>query len=68
VAAVPERRCRFCQKAESKVSKLVAGPEDLTICDECIALLCDIVAEEDAKWRKRQIKRLLKRDSLPDFR
>ena len=63
-AAVPEPRCCFCQKAQHKVTNLIAGPENLRICDECVALMCGIIAEQNDKWRKRQIKRLMKRDSL----
>jgi ClpX C4-type zinc finger protein len=63
-AAVPEPRCCFCQKAQRNVTNLIAGPENLRICDECVALMCDIIAEQNDKWRKRQIKRLMKRDSL----
>ena len=62
--AVPEPRCSFCQKDRHKVANLIAGPENLRICDGCVALMCDIIAEENDKWRKRQIKRLMKRDSF----
>ena len=63
-AAVPEPRCCFCQKAQHNVTNLIAGLENLRICDECVALMCDIIAEQNDKWRKRQIKRLMKRDSF----
>lgn len=54
--------CSFCNKTQKRVSKLIAGPDGLFVCSECISLFCDILAEQDAKWRKRQIKRMLKRD------
>ncbi|RSX54126.1 ATP-dependent Clp protease ATP-binding subunit ClpX [Bifidobacterium goeldii] len=38
-------RCTFCGKTEHQVRKLVAGPS-AAICDECIELCVDIVAEE----------------------
>ena len=57
-------RCCFCQKTQHKVANLIAGPENLRIGDECVALMCNIIAEENDRWRKRQIKRLMKRDSL----
>jgi ATP-dependent Clp protease ATP-binding subunit ClpX len=37
--------CSFCGKSQDEVRKLVAGPK-VYICDECIDLCNDIVAEE----------------------
>ncbi|MBW3082266.1 ATP-dependent Clp protease ATP-binding subunit ClpX [Bifidobacterium phasiani] len=37
--------CTFCGKSEHQVRKLVTGPA-AAICDECIALCVDIIAEE----------------------
>jgi len=62
-STMPELHCSFCRKPERRVAKLVAGPDGLHVCDGCVALLCDIVAEQDARWRKRQLKRLLARDA-----
>ena len=41
----PERRCSFCGKHERLVRKIVAGP-NVYICDECVALSQEIIAEE----------------------
>ena len=38
-------RCSFCGKTQDEVRKLVAGPK-VYICDECIDLCNDIIAEE----------------------
>jgi ATP-dependent Clp protease ATP-binding subunit ClpX len=38
-------RCSFCSKSQSEVRKLIAGP-NVYICDECIEICTDIVAEE----------------------
>ena len=38
-------RCDFCGKTEQQVSKLVTGP-GVAICDECIALCVQILAED----------------------
>lgn len=38
-------RCSFCGKSQNEVKKLIAGP-GVYICDECIELCNDIVAEE----------------------
>ena len=37
--------CSFCGKSQREVKKLIAGPS-VYICDECIALCNDIIAEE----------------------
>ncbi|MFQ5735560.1 MAG: ATP-dependent Clp protease ATP-binding subunit ClpX [Thermodesulfobacteriota bacterium] len=47
--------CSFCSKGQDEVRKLVAGPM-VYICDECIELCNDIVAEEYEKeeFKKRE--------------
>jgi ATP-dependent Clp protease ATP-binding subunit ClpX len=40
--------CSFCGKSQKEVKKLIAGPT-VYICDECIALCNDIIAEEGEK-------------------
>src|SRR6266436_5101321 len=40
--------CSFCGKSQREVRKLIAGPT-VYICDECIKLCNDIIAEENEK-------------------
>lgn len=40
--------CSFCSKSQKEVKKLIAGP-GVYICDECIDLCNDIIAEEKGK-------------------
>src|SRR6516164_7790726 len=40
--------CSFCGKNQKEVKKLIAGPT-VYICDECIGLCNDIIAEEIEK-------------------
>ena len=40
--------CSFCGKSQREVKKLIAGPA-VYICDECIELCNDIIAEEANK-------------------
>src|SRR4051812_34474576 len=40
--------CSFCGKNQREVKKLIAGPT-VYICDECIGLCNDIIAEEGQK-------------------
>ncbi|MFC2420822.1 MAG: ClpX C4-type zinc finger protein, partial [Treponema maltophilum] len=38
--------CSFCGKSASPTRRLVAGPNDIFICDQCIAV-CQTVLEEE---------------------
>lgn len=50
-------RCSFCGKSQNEVKKLIAGP-GVYICDECIELCNDIIAEE--REREETTKATLK--------
>lgn len=39
-------RCSFCNKSQQQVRKLIAGPQGVYICDECIEICTDILEEE----------------------
>lgn len=39
-------RCYFCNKPQSQVRKLIAGPNGAYICDECIEVCSEIIEEE----------------------
>ncbi|GAB4521493.1 MAG: ATP-dependent Clp protease ATP-binding subunit ClpX [Haliangiales bacterium] len=45
--------CSFCGKSQKEVKKLIAGP-NVYICDECIGLCNDIIAEEIEKEDQAQ--------------
>jgi ATP-dependent Clp protease ATP-binding subunit ClpX len=48
-AALNAMRCSFCGKRGTDVGKLIAGPTPaVAICNECVALCADIIAEERA--------------------
>jgi ATP-dependent Clp protease ATP-binding subunit ClpX len=38
--------CSFCGKANTQVRRLIAGPNGVFICDECVALCNEILAME----------------------
>lgn len=38
--------CSFCEKSQKDAKKLVAGPKNIYICDECVELCCQIIYEE----------------------
>ncbi|MCI8505650.1 MAG: ATP-dependent Clp protease ATP-binding subunit ClpX [Lachnospiraceae bacterium] len=39
-------RCSFCGKSQEQVRKLIAGGKDIYICDECVELCAELIAEE----------------------
>ena len=39
-------RCSFCSKAQGQVKRLIAGPDRVFICDECVALCGQIISDE----------------------
>ena len=39
-------RCSFCSKTEDQVRKLIAGPNGVFICDQCIGICSEIIEEE----------------------
>ncbi|MBE3603315.1 hypothetical protein IMX07_06725 [bacterium] len=46
-----EPKCSFCGKSQSNVRKLVAGPNDNFICDECVYLSLRVVSREGFNLR-----------------
>lgn len=50
-------RCSFCNKTQSQVRKLIAGPNGTYICDECVEVCSEIIEEECAyeEGRERNI-------------
>ncbi|GAB2638117.1 ATP-dependent Clp protease ATP-binding subunit ClpX [Kribbella swartbergensis] len=40
-------KCTFCGKSQHQVGKLIAGPTPLCICDGCVELCNELIAEED---------------------
>ncbi len=40
------RECSFCSRVEAEVKRLIAGPEGVFICNECVDLCRDILQDE----------------------
>ena len=45
-------QCSFCGKAQAQVKRLIAGPDKVFICDECVTLCDQIIAEESPAQTK----------------
>lgn len=48
-------RCSFCNKSEDQVRKLIAGPNGVFICDECIGICSEIIEEDFAIYEEDQM-------------
>jgi len=55
-------RCIFCGKSAKLVDRLIAGPPNIYICNECVELCHSILTEDD---RRRTPKTPLKIDEIP---
>ena len=38
-------RCSFCGKTQAQVKKIIAGPNGVYICDECVDVCSEIIEE-----------------------
>jgi ATP-dependent Clp protease ATP-binding subunit ClpX len=59
-------KCSFCGKSQKQVKKLIAGP-GVYICDECIDLCNDIIAEELAETNELSFDELPKPREIFEF-
>lgn len=46
---VPQH-CSFCRRAQGEVRRLISGPENVFICDECVDLCREILDEEELSF------------------
>ncbi len=59
-------KCSFCNKSQRDVRKLIAGPT-VYICDECVDICLDIIAEERVHEAKARPQRLPKPPEIKSF-
>lgn len=50
--------CSFCFKSQHEVKKLISGPANIFICDECVALCNEIIAGRPPNLSKPSPKEL----------
>ena len=53
MAQTRDYRCSFCDKHHSDVQRLISGPPGVFICNECIDLCNDLIAEEEFKVKRK---------------
>src|SRR5260221_7766008 len=51
VPTTGNQRCSFCRRAHDEVNRLIAGPEGVFICDECVDLCREILEEEAVAFK-----------------
>ncbi len=59
-------RCSFCNKSQREVRKLIAGP-NVYICDECVDICLDIIAEDRAREARESRRHLPKPEEIKAF-
>jgi ATP-dependent protease Clp ATPase subunit len=52
-----KQHCSFCDQSEDETKYTLAGP-GVSICNECVEGLMEIIAQRDEEWRDSQIERL----------
>ncbi|MDD7214189.1 MAG: ATP-dependent Clp protease ATP-binding subunit ClpX [Clostridia bacterium] len=50
--------CSFCGKPKDKAKKLIAGPNGVYICDECIEICREVLTEEEQTEQPENVKLL----------
>lgn len=57
--------CSFCGKSEQEVSRMLAGPPGIYICNECVEICESILAEGEIGFSNPKFDAKGKRDHLP---
>ena len=50
--------CSFCGKPKEQAKKLIAGPNGVYICDECIEICREVLAEDEQSEQPENVKLL----------
>ena len=48
--------CSFCKRSQEEVNRLIAGPDQVFICDECVDLCRDILEEDTSTTSATEFK------------
>lgn len=49
-----DQRCSFCHRSYEEVDRLISGPDQVYICDDCVRLCVEILEEERLQDRKER--------------
>ena len=59
------QRCSFCRRGHDEVERLIAGPDGVFICDNCVELCQRILFEENPNYGREELGINLERLPLP---
>ena len=59
--------CSFCSKVQNQVKRLIAGPDRVFICDECVELCGQIISQDANAGSKRQSSELSRPEVNPKW-
>lgn len=51
------QKCSFCGKSREDAKRLIAGPDGIFICDECVQLCNEMIAEESGSSGEVELKK-----------
>ena len=57
--------CSFCGKGENEVSRMLAGPPGIYICNECVMICESILAEDEVGFKPSKSSGGKQKDHLP---
>ena len=60
-------KCSFCGKVQAEVKRLIAGPDRVFICDECVALCEQIITEEKGSPTSREPAGIVSKNVNPKW-
>ena len=61
-----EYLCSFCGKPQAQVKRLIAGPDQVFICDECVTL-CEQIITEESDSNETEMVNPLEKGLTPKF-
>ena len=57
--------CSFCGKGENEVSRMLAGPPGIYICNECVMICESILSEDEVGFKPGRSGKSTQKDHLP---
>jgi ribosomal protein S14 len=57
--AIEVRKCSFCGRPSGELRRLIAGPNSVNICDECVTVCMKILMEENPASLRSYLLELL---------
>ncbi|NPA53935.1 MAG: ATP-dependent Clp protease ATP-binding subunit ClpX [Aquificae bacterium] len=62
-----ENKCSFCGKPQNEAKVLIAGPNDIYICDDCISQ-CNLLIKEELENKGQELEELKELPTPPEIK